>query len=453
MKMPHLWLTVLLLLSLQLKAKEEQLKSVPKTATASATSTPDRFADLMPCKAILVPSKGTEKIDQEIARLQSKIKDAPDPVPFLDRLGWVFVSKARLTQDSSFYKLAQSCAECIEARQPKSFEAMLLRGHILHHSHSFKEAETLARTLSENRGAPFDFGLLGDVLIEQGRVAEAINAYQQMIDLRPDLQSYCRAAHARWITGDLDGAREMAEMAAEAGSSRDPESAAWALSTLAFYQWQLKGTNEARQNVNLALQLVPNHAAALFAKARIDLASNDITGALTSLKRACAIKPELEYQWLLADVLQILGREKEAQKLEEELNRNGVFDDARTFALYLTTRGIRSGTAVNLARRELSIRSDVLTHDALAWALWGANQNEEAEREMEKALAEKTPDARLFLHAAIIADALGKGQATKAWLEKLKPLQHTLFPSEKQHLQKLGHRLAEAGDKEPRRGK
>ena len=56
------------------------------------------------------------------------------------------------------------------------------------------------------REVALDYGLLGDALMEQGRLTEAAAAYQRMVDLKPFYQSYTRAAHARWMRGDLDGA-------------------------------------------------------------------------------------------------------------------------------------------------------------------------------------------------------------------------------------------------------
>ena len=78
-----------------------------------------------------------------------------------------------------------------------------------------------------------DFGLLGDTLMEQGRVSDAAAAYQKMIDLKPFYQSYTRAAHLRWLKGDLGGAVQMMHAAVQAASPRDRESVAWAYSRLA----------------------------------------------------------------------------------------------------------------------------------------------------------------------------------------------------------------------------
>jgi hypothetical protein len=84
----------------------------------------------------------------------------------------------------------------------------------------------------------------------------------------------------------------------------------------------------------------------------------------------------------------------------------------------------------------LDIRADVFTHDALAWALASVGQWEEASREMERALAEGTRDARLFLHAGIIAAELARPQEAAKWLSEAGKACQTLLPSERAKLAK-----------------
>ncbi len=67
----------------------------------------------------LTPLGGTEKIDQDIAKLQDRIKTTPNLVPaLLERLGWTLVEKARITNDPGFYKLAEQCADAIALKGP-----------------------------------------------------------------------------------------------------------------------------------------------------------------------------------------------------------------------------------------------------------------------------------------------------------------------------------------------
>jgi hypothetical protein len=90
--------------------------------------------------------------------------------------------------------------------------------------------------------------------------------------------------------------------------------------------------------------------------------------------------------------------------------------------------------AVALAERELGVRRDIFTHDALAWALASAGRLDEARPHMQLALAEGTRDARLFLHAASLASAARRPAETRRWLRKVRPLAATLLPSERELL-------------------
>jgi tetratricopeptide (TPR) repeat protein len=198
-----------------------------------------------PCVLALVPHQGTDKQDLEIIRLQMKVRSAFDPAVWLEQLGWAFVAKARVSFDPGFYKLAEQCALCLDNKKPDCAEALLLRAHVLHSLHKFKEAEAVAQELVRKRGLNFDYGVLGDALMEQGKLDEAVTAYQAMMNQKPSPQAYSRAAYIRWLKGDLPGAIELMSWTAGASSTRDPESGAWARVRLARYEWQAHDTKKA----------------------------------------------------------------------------------------------------------------------------------------------------------------------------------------------------------------
>ena len=334
------------------------------------------------------------------------------------------------SNDPGDYAVAEQAAACLESMQPNEPAALLLRGHVLHQMHRFSEAEAIARRLVALREFVLDFGLLGDALMEQGRVTEAAEAYQKMIDLKPFYQSYTRAAHLRWLRGDLDGAIDMMRAAVKAASPRDPESIAWAYSRLAVYELQRGRLADAGHMADASLRTMPDYAAALLARGRIQLAQKKPVDAVETLTRAARLNPLPEYQWALADALRVLGRTDEAAALESQLVREGVIADPRTLALYLSTRRQGGRMAVDLARRELEKRADIFTLDALAWALASSGQLQEASTLMARALAEGTEDGRLFVHAAVIAAADGRPADAARWAEKARRLGFTLLPSE-----------------------
>ena len=386
------------------------------------------------CALALVPHSGNASIDRGIIRLQESARTAHDPLPVLEQLGWAYVQKARASYDQGFYKLAEQCAICIESRVPDSAGALLLRGHVLDSLHRFKEAEAIARRLSETRGAPFDYGLLGDTLMEQGHLDEAIDAYQKMIDLKPGPQAYTRVAHVRWLKGDLEGAIEMMRKAATAMSPRDAESAAWAYTRLALYELQAGSAESAERACEIALRLQNDYAPALLARSRLLLAENRNAEAAKIMQQAAHINPLPEYEWLLAEALRAAGRDDEARTVEDELKQSGAAEDPRTLALFLATRRERLDTALNLIEQEMKTRDDVFTLDALAWALAASGRVREAQGPMQRALAEGTKDARLLYHAGSIAAMNGQKQEARLMLNKAAAIKQMLLPSEREEL-------------------
>lgn len=415
-------------------------KSAEPNASRQAVSPQLKTPDAL--TLALVPHSGSSRADQQIIRWQEQVRQSRTPESAIEALGWAYVAKARESFDPGFYKLAEQCALALESRQPHSPEALLLRGHVLHNLHQFKAAEPLARDLVARRGLAFDYGLLGDVLMEQGLLQDAIAAYQKMMDLRPDLQSYSRAAHIRWLKGDLEGAIQLMEMAVGAASPRDPDSAAWAYTRLGLYQFQASQLRDALQTAALALEFQNGYPPALLLRGRILLAQGKPGEAAESLKLATERNPLPEYQWTLAEALREAGREDEARPVENVLRRHGASTDPRTFALYLATRGESLEIATILSKKELECRQDVFTHDALAWSLAESGHTEEARQQMELSLAEGTQDARIFLHAAIIAARCQRPLETGTFVGKARALSHMLLPSERERLQTVAAALS-----------
>ena len=390
-----------------------------------------------PLALALASHSGSGRLDKDIIRLQEQIRSGKQTDLALEQLGWKFVAKARESFDPGFYKLAEQCALAIEARQPHSAEALLLRGHALHNLHRFKEAEPLARQLAAGRGLPFDFGLLGDVLMEQGKLAEAVEAYQRMMDLRPDLHSYARGAHVRWLKGNVAGAEKLMRLAVSAASPHDSESAAWVYVRLGAYQFQSGAFAEAERACATALEFQNDYPSALLLLGRLLLAQGHYGQAAKTLRRAMELNPLPEYQWALAEALRADGRAEEAMAVEAQLHRHGATTDPRTYSLYLATRGQSAATALRLAEVELQARGDVFTHDALAWALAAADKMDAARRHAAQALSEGTQDGRLFLHAAGIAQRGGDEAAARRWAAQALQLKHLLLPSERELLESV----------------
>ena len=414
------------------KFQTQQLRSPASNENKASSSA----RDITPCAIALAPHKGDEEIDREIKRLQDQARSNPERADTLKRLGWAFIGKARLGNDPGYYRLGEQCALCIRSKNDDDPDALLLQGHILQSLHKFKDAEPIARKLVIIRNEAFDYGLLGDVLMEQGRLSEAVTAYQKMIDLKPDLQSYTRVAHMRWLKGDLDGSIEVMRMAVTSGNPHDAEPTAWAYTRLGIYELQAGDTEIATKSAEIAFQFAPNYAAALLLRGRILLAQGKAEEAIESLQRAAALTRLPEYEWTLADALREAGHPQAAEEVEHSLIRDGAMNDPRTFSLYLATRGQQVQKALHLAQDELNTRLDVFTIDAVAWALNANDRVPEALEYSKKALTEGTQDARLFYHAGRIALAAGDYADAERSFVLSDRIKQMLMPSERDDLEK-----------------
>jgi tetratricopeptide (TPR) repeat protein len=385
---------------------------------------------------ILAPVEDAGGLAEQFSATQQKLRIQPDDAGSLEKLGRLFVTQARLSFDPGYYTLAEQCARLLAEKNPQSPQALLLQGHALLAMHRFREAEVVARRLVPLRGEVLEYALLGDALLEQGRLEEAVAAYQSMIDAKPCLPSYSRVAHLRWLKGDLDGAIEVIRQAAATGSYRDPEPLAWVTARLALYQLQQGDLVQALQSVERATQLVPDYPPALLVRGRVLLAQDQPAEAVAALRPAAAKNPLPEYEWALADALRAAGNDAEAERVEQALEKTGAARDPRTFALYLATRRLRPAEALALATAELESRRDAATHDTLAWAQHAARQLPEARTTIAQALAAGLPDARLFLHAAVIAQASGETAEARGLFEKARALRRMLLPSEQSELER-----------------
>ena len=108
------------------------------SATASqpaGTTSPSIAPD--PCVVALVPEAGDAARDAAISRAQLDAGSPAHDRAALERLGYLYVARARVSNNPGDYTLAEKAAACLEARSPDEAAALLLRGHVLHQLHRF----------------------------------------------------------------------------------------------------------------------------------------------------------------------------------------------------------------------------------------------------------------------------------------------------------------------------
>jgi tetratricopeptide (TPR) repeat protein len=234
-----------------------------------------------------------------------------------------------------------------------------------------------------------------------------------MMSLRPNQASYNRASYYRWVMGDAEGAIAIMQRAIDAGSPA-AENTAWCLVDLGNLYFKTGQLDKAAEAFVTALRTFPGYHPAYAGQGRVLAARGKTAEAIESFRRAQAVVPMPEYAAALADLYQRTGNEDAARQqiqLLDVIDRMVTANNEksnRNLALVFADEGRKLGRALELAQAELSVRGDVYTYDALAWALYKNGRYGEAEQAAAKALRFGTPEPSFYFHAGMIAAALNK---------------------------------------------
>src|SRR5262249_29983188 len=146
--------------------------------------------------------------------------------------------KARASTDPGFYASAGASAEMALAIDPRHAPARNLKALVAMNDHRFADArDEAAQILARDPEDLLALGTMRDALLALGRFGEALASAQTRMDLKPNLPSYTRAAHLRWLQGDVATAKAFLKRAIDARDERDPEPGAWVITSAAMLFW------------------------------------------------------------------------------------------------------------------------------------------------------------------------------------------------------------------------
>jgi tetratricopeptide (TPR) repeat protein len=387
----------------------------------------------------LSPPGAQTPVDQQILQLQETARRSPEKVEAWLVLGQAWVRKARGTGDPGYYLNAGACADVARKLAPENRLALSLKGMVLLNAHRFAEARALAEAaLKQDPDDVLALGVLSDAHLELGNFEAATEAAQKMVDLKPNLPSYGRAAHLRWLQGDATAAKQFYRLAIDAGADpRDPEPLAWMLVQVAMVFWHEGDLEGADAGFDTALQKLESYPPALVGKARVALARGEARGAVELLERAQAQSPLAETAWLLGEARAGAGDAEGAKAAWAEVARLGRQGDHLMLALFYATKNLEPEEALRLAQEEHEARPGLYVEDTYAWALYRAGRLAEARAASDRAMALGTQEARLLFHAGAIRLAQGEAVEGKALVKKALALNGAFDPSGSTEARKL----------------
>lgn len=349
-----------------------------------------------------------------VEALQARLERLPGDYSAWATLGQLYVDRARLTADPTYYPKAEGALErSLEVRSEDNSAALTGMAALQAAQHVFADAEVTARrAIAVNAFDAGAYGILSDALNELGRYDESIAALQKMIDLKPTFTALARASYARELRGDVAGARTAMEQALDMTVS--PSDAGFASFYLGELSWNYDGDVEAAAaRYDQGLGRDPTFLPLQAAVAKVAAARGDSEEALRLYQAVTSRVPFPQYLIEQGELLDSLGRAEEAQEQyavvrtsNQLLVANGSNVDLET-ALFEADHGTPPA-ALAAAETAYAERRTVFTEDALAWALHAAGRDAEALPHAEAAQALGIRPASFLFHQAMIEKSLGR---------------------------------------------
>jgi tetratricopeptide (TPR) repeat protein len=385
-------------------------------------------APVEPVAGLAAAHSASSTTETRIGFLQERLRVLPNDAGTAAKLGEAYLQRARETADPAYYTKAEGLLRRAAELQPDNPGVLVPLGSLASAQHRFQDALALGERAKDlEPRAASAYGVMGDALVELGRYPEAFDAFQAMVDRRPDLASFARVSYARELTGDIDGA--LAAMRTAAGWAGDQgEAPAWARvqvgNMLLAYRGDVAG---AEREYRLALGARAGYPSALAGLARLRATETSFVEAIALARQASDALPSLEHAILLSDLLHASGRESEAgdaddlvRVIDRLMDAAGIEPDPE-MALFEADRRSDPAAAVAYAQRVYEARPSPKAAGALGWALYRAGDPASASPLIDEALRWGSRDPSTLYHAARIALALRDAETARAHASDIAP--------------------------------
>lgn len=362
--------------------------------------------------------------EREIGKRYEMVRVAPDTVDAYVLLGDAYLQHVRETGDPQDYGRAEAALQEARRRAPDNTGALIGLGVLSLARHDFAGGLSLGqRAVALTPSSSRAHGVLVDALTELGRYPEALDAAQQMVDLRPDLASLSRVAYQRELRGDFDGAIEAMARAFDAAAGSAPENHEY-IRVLIGDLYLLKGDEPTASRIYAAaLETIPDFVWANAGMARAAIARGDLKTAIEYYRTATDKLPLPELLVALGETQEVSGNIEDARQTYELVRAmqklyidNGVNVDLE-LALFEANHGDPT-IAVNVAQRAFATQPNVKADDALSWALYKAGRYAEAATYSAQALQLGSMYPSFAYHAGTIALAQGRLDDAQPYLAR-----------------------------------
>lgn len=355
------------------------------------------------------PPTSADGLRQRVSDMERRLRARPQDAGAAVLLADALLRQARATSDGRPANRAAQVLTSVLKATPSQYDALRMLGAIYLSQHRFRDALDLGRRARDLRPSDaWNYGVIGDALIELGEYDQAFQAFDTMVSMRPSAAAYARVAYGRELSGDLDGALSAMHLAEQATPVQDVESQAWYAAQVGELHLRMGKLDDAEREFRRATFAYPSYPHATIGLGKVKVARGDHDAALTIYLDQMTRTPTLDLAARIGDLYAGRGDSPNAERyyqLAEDLAGPALVQTEPALALFLSEHDRKVDDALKIARAVASMRHDIFTDDALAWAYYKAGRLGEAAAASARALRTGTRDDRIRSHAARIRAA------------------------------------------------
>jgi len=373
--------------------------------------------------AAIPPPRGDSATDKTLVQALTKARQKPHRAIAWVSLGDALAQKLRDSANLKYYDYAEMAYHQALQLDPRSVDAMNGMAWVVGGRHVFDQSiEWANRALKIDPANAPARGIIGDAALELGDYDRAFDEYQKMMDSRPDLSSWSRAAWLLWLTGNPSKAIWLMQKAIKAGAPY-AENTIWCRAKLATMLFQDGALLPAEQALAPALAAGPHNTQVLLVAGRVAVARHDFATATHYYQTVLDAAPNHEALVALGDLSAANGEQEKAEeyyKKVEALNAAHLASGTHTHMLMAKFYADHDRNLVEALRlaEQRKLTRNVLEADILAWVYFKNGDLPHARDAIKRALSRDTPDAEMHYHAGMIAAASGDRDAARKELGK-----------------------------------
>ena len=364
------------------------------------------------------------RMQKEISEMKARALAPPIDVPVATRFVYRLYQRAILSGRPADLQAAESAVDRAIGEIGPLVELYLLKANLDFKLHRMERAEADVVALERFAHDPQLIVLKAGLAFQQGEYEEARKGYLLALEKKPSWDNFARLAYWESKFGDVELADKLYAQAQNELSAKEMRSYAWVelergLLNLNHGRYQkAAGHYDQADKAYSGYWLVDERRAELLG------AERKFDDAAALYRKVIARAPRPELLQALGDLFAFIGKPDQAKPWHDAALAEYLASAARgevhyyhhLVGFYADARQ-NGAEAIKWARKDIDLRNNFMTQDALAWALYRDGQFPAALQAIKKALTSGVRDQHLFFHAAMIYLAVGRGEEAKRFLQ------------------------------------